>query len=238
MWTTAILLSTCVVVTHTSPVDCVYAVSTSTPEIAYSYNLSAFRGLNLVGRDTAQEPSGTFNVSLCGNLTEPCKDSLTGKSNHKCVPLVCSFASSPSLPPSLSLSLSYNCHSKNNKNKMIGQEQPPGTVYTLFYRENKEAPGTCWDVLARWEHFVSATALATTGGDGKNGVLISFSRSGDAHISCNNVTVEVDISCDKLAPAEPKKALVTGVQTNCDWALKVRTAHSSICRPLLKIAIN
>eukprot|EP00729_Bicosta_minor_P013403 gene13403-124_t len=98
---------------------------------------------------------------------------------------------------------------------MIGQEQPPGTVYTLFYRENKEAPGTCWDVLARWEHFVSATALATTGGDGKNGVLISFSRSGDAHISCNNVTVEVDISCDKLAPAEPKKALVTGVQTNC-----------------------
>lgn len=179
-----------------------------------------------------------FNVSLCGNLTEPCKDSLTGKSNHKCVPLVCSFASSPSLPPSLSLSLSYNCHSKNNKNKMIGQEQPPGTVYTLFYRENKEAPGTCWDVLARWEHFVSATALATTGGDGKNGVLISFSRSGDAHISCNNVTVEVDISCDKLAPAEPKKALVTGVQTNCDWALKVRTAHSSICRPPLKIAIN
>ena len=30
----------------------------------------------------------------------------------------------------------------------------------MFYREEKEAPGTCWDVLARWEHFVQAAPRA------------------------------------------------------------------------------
>ena len=47
------------------------------PVEGYCYNLSAFSGLKLSGPQ-AMGHSGHYEVSLCGNLTNPCIDSLTG----------------------------------------------------------------------------------------------------------------------------------------------------------------
>ena len=47
------------------------------PVNGYCYNLSAFAGLKLSGPE-AMHDSAHYELSLCGNLTKPCIDSLTG----------------------------------------------------------------------------------------------------------------------------------------------------------------
>jgi hypothetical protein len=44
------------------------------------YDLSPFAKVLIAGRDVGPSAGhgGSFNISICGNLTEPCKDALTG----------------------------------------------------------------------------------------------------------------------------------------------------------------
>jgi hypothetical protein len=147
-----------------------------------TFDLEPLRGVVLNGADwpPAGRGHGSFNLSICGDLQERCRDSLTGVA------------------------------------------QPPGMLYTMF---EGELAGTCWDVIARWEHFVEARALPAA--SGAKGLVLAFRRAGDAHISCGNVTAEVALRCDASA-AQPALA---GAQTGCDWSLVLTTASPAVCRP-------
>jgi hypothetical protein len=167
-----------------------------------SYNLASWRGVKVVGNDTSCWQGhcgggGTYNLSLCGPLAETCRDSLTGV------------------------------------------RMPPGMLYKLF---DGEQSGTCWDVLARWEHFTGARPLPleeaeaggqnegggghlATGREQRRGLVLGFSRAGDAHIACANVSVAVALRCDVSAAQDS----LEGSQVGCEWRVNVTTAHASIC---------
>jgi hypothetical protein len=157
------------------------------------------------------------------------------------------------------------CVSCTHEFTHAGQAQPPGAVYTLF---GGETQGTCWDVIARWEHFVGASPIPPPpalqlplnldtdvadpdpddlkldadglelDADGHwpdaavpRGIRLSFSRAGDCHLDCKNVTVEVDVTCSELAPSRPASAVAMGSQNECDWHLVVHTSHPNVCIP-------
>eukprot|EP00035_Acanthoeca_spectabilis_P016193 m.327528 g.327528 ORF g.327528 m.327528 type:complete len:259 (+) comp16492_c0_seq8:2470-3246(+) len=123
--------------------------------------------------------------------------------------------------PSFNLSLCGNL-STPCIDELTRVRQPPGALYSQF---GGEPAGRCWDVLARWEHLVSVT-LPPNG----PGVTLAFSRPGDPHIDCTDVSVEVAVECDRAGSTDPREATLVGRQTACDWKLRVRTADPAVCR--------
>lgn len=119
------------------------------------------------------------------------------------------------------------------RDELTGQPQPAGMVYEL---SSGEPPGTCWDIVGRWDGFVGAKPLVDVDDaehgaveQAHGGVALAFSRPGDAHIECDNVTVGVTIACDPTAPEAPERAGMTGRQIGCHWQMDVRTSHRSVC---------
>ena len=107
------------------------------------------------------------------------------------------------------------------RDELTGGLQPPGAVFTMF---DREPAGTCWDVIARYKHFVGARPLPE-GAAGPKGLVLAFKRVGDAHISCDFVTVEVAIRCD----ARAARTTLSGRQDGCDWRLNVTTPSIAVC---------
>ena len=153
--------------------DCNHTVGT------HHYDLSPLRGVVFTGADTTGKGRGSYNLSVCGDIPTPCRDSLTG------------------------------------------MKSPAGLLYTLW---DGEPTGTCWDVIARWEHFVGARPLPASdpAAVGAKGLVLAFRRMGDSHISCGNVTVEIALRCAKTAS-------LRGHQTGCDWKLDVTTPSHAVC---------
>ena len=80
-------------------------------------------------------------------------------------------------------------------------------------------------MLARWQHFTNATS---SGHRNAGGLTLVFERRGDAHLDCN-VSVSVEVRCDRLAPSAPAAAAVSGVQNECQWDLLVKTSSPAVC---------
>jgi hypothetical protein len=82
-------------------------------------------------------------------------------------------------------------------------------------------------------HISNTSTSTSTSQNVAKGVRLSFSRVGDSHLDCNNVTVEIDVRCDPLAPTVAAAALVVGQQESatCDWHLIVRSANVAVCNP-------
>lgn len=95
----------------------------------------------------------------------------------------------------------------------------PGQVYAYFGE-----PGEyhCWDVLVlpHVEPKVSAV---------DKGLRITFTRNGDAHLSCATITVQIDIICKAGVSPIPSNATLKGYQDGCIWYMQVATLEPGVC---------
>ena len=103
-----------------------------------------------------------------------------------------------------------------------------GSTMLYFYEQGHPARAPpkehCWDTVAMWEsNPPNASALEGPG------LLLSFSRPGDAHLDCDYVNVDVSIACAAGAPV--LGAIVSAEQDNCDWLVSVETSADAVCRP-------
>jgi hypothetical protein len=101
----------------------------------------------------------------------------------------------------------------------LTHKQIPGQVYAYFGE-----PGEyhCWDVLVLPHVVPKAREI-------DNGLRLTFTRQGDAHLSCTTITVQVDIVCQPDIPI-PSHASLTGYQDGCIWYMRVATSAPGVCR--------
>ena len=97
----------------------------------------------------------------------------------------------------------------------------PGQVYAYFGE-----PGEyhCWDVLV-------LPKVEPKVGKLEKGLRLTFTREGDAHLSCQTVTVQIDVVCKSKAAPIPSKATLTGYQDGCMWFMEVATSAIAVCNP-------
>ena len=110
-----------------------------------------------------------------------------------------------------------------------------GSVFKYFGHASDARPTasrsewTCWDVLGKLPEqggrSVKASALPKNARE--VGLVLTFSHTGDAHLSCGNVTVEVSARCNASAAAP----VLVGLQDGCTWRVNLTTAERAVCEP-------
>ena len=111
-----------------------------------------------------------------------------------------------------------------------------GSVFKYFGHARGARPASsrgewmCWDVLGKLPEqggrAVTASALPITDTH-TVGLVLTFSHSGDAHLACGNVTVEISARCNASAAAP----VLVGVQDGCTWRVNLTTAERAVCEP-------
>ena len=223
--------------TAAAPADCLFHLP-GNPRV---FNLTAFRGVTLTGpiirnvsaaasvtsspRASPAAPTlppsaplagGTMDVSICGNITYPCVDSLMH--NHITGYVYQYFkGETPTKRYCWDMLSSWG-----------GQYSELPTARPIqAYAHATEVANTAAETNTDTE--TEAGAVAETAA-GARGVALVHVRKGDAHLACKTMTTVVNVMCDTSAPVEPKKAdFVQGTQDGCVWTLTVRTAAPGVC---------
>merc|ERR1712062_874783 len=103
-------------------------------------------------------------------------------------------------------------------------KMPPGNVYGIYQGEKL---GTCWDILAHWTD-LKPEMIRSSG----KGISLFFSHFGDAHISCTeNVSLSLDIACDKSLPKQQDPTAAGSQREGCHWEIDISTADDAVCKP-------
>ena len=221
-----------------APADCLFHL----PGVPRVFNLTAFRGVTLTGpiirNDSAAAfvasppaspaaptapPSaplagGTMDVSICGNITYACVDSLMH--NHLTGYVYQYFAGeTPTKRYCWDMLSAWG-----------GQYSELPTARPIqAYARATEVAETAVKTSTDTDTDTEAVAVIETAA-GARGVALVHVRKGDAHLACKTMTTVVNVMCDTSAPVEPKKAdFVRGTQDGCVWTLTVRTAAPGVC---------
>ena len=184
--------------------DCVYRVNKTT------YDLSSFRNVDLAG-PRVQDGHLTNSViaaSVCGNLTFPCIDSLTG---FQIFGGAFDFFFGPhNRTPSLDMA--------------AGGGKGRGGGLPLSARN--WSLWECWDTIAQGPPV--ASSLTSAG----RGLVLTFTRPGDAHLDCKVMTTSLNLKCQPGMPADAAQSKLKGWQgagSGCTWQIDVETGDKSVC---------